>query len=425
MYHWKQIICAFLAVTMLLCVVGCSSREQQTETTQATEPTQAPEDPVLTERREQVLAKMRQMQMILWRVEEPITYSKYGNSQGIETDDEDQLVTLEPGKIYRGIPYTHSSGSEQAFMDFAAEQDENGVYVIRGLETGDLSGQENTSIYTPRIGNDCADSVFWAWATVSTSISYLSTHYMTEEYGCIKVGDYATDFEEYSDTILTCQGNGQYRMYAAYAQLKGADAVVTAPTGAHAMMVSQVHVEYLDDGTIDGENSYILVVHQTAGNLFKGKAKYDERIGQDVYPSGGLDDQFTFAKLYEKGYLPVTIRELIDPAAIPAATASMTNAAPDLESMYTGSVKSNFRISHVTIAIVDAQGNTVQASTCYGREKEMYALDLKRFTRSSEQDSLRGILDVEALDAGTYTVEYTCHISTGESIPVGSFTFEK
>lgn len=435
--NYNQLLCGILAaVLMLLCFAGCAPQTPQ-ETTQTTttvpETTQAAvpeytlpaEDPILTARREQVLAKMRQMQSVLWRVDSPITISKYGNSKGVDTDAADEVVTLQPGRIYQGIPYTHGSGSEEAFMDFLGTPDENGIYILTGVDSNDLSGQDELSVYVPRLGNDCADAVYWAWATISPTVTYNYTRTMTAQQGCLPVGDYAADFEKHVKTAFTCQINGKDKIYAAYACARPADALVTAPTNGHAMMVSGVHVVLTPDGKIDGENSYFTIIHQTSRYLFKEQTVYNEKLGQEVYPSGGLDDKFTFAELFEDSYLPVTIKELVDPAPIPEAYAEMSNKTPDMVTRFTGTVNSNYRISDVTITITDAQGATVQQCTCYGREQEMFAQELARFIWESESESLRGFLDLDVLQPGNYTFTYSCRVSTGQTFTLGSFTFEK
>ena len=123
--------------------------------------------------------------------------------------------------------------------------------------------------------------------------------------------------------------------------------------------------------------------------------------------------------------MPVTIKELIDPTPLEEEYAEMTNTELSLENLYAGNIKSNRRISLVRITITDANGEEVQTVTCYGREAEMYNFVIDRFTWETEQDSLQGGLDLDALPAGSYTVTYTCTIATKQTFTVGSFTFEK
>ena len=427
----KRYLSFIIALVMCLSLAACGNTPAETETTvpatesvEVTEP--AAEDPVLTARREQVLEKMRSMQTIYWQVEEPIKYTKNNDSDGIENDPTNAMMLIQPGRIYQGIPYTHASGSEEAFLDYAVSQDERGVYTIAGLETGDLSGNDGrSSVYYPRIGNDCADAVFWAWATVANSIDFTMSYYMTEAHGCIPVGEYKTSYDEYVNTTALCEENGLDVMCEAYSQLRPGDAVVKGREGGHAMMVSEVCVVRNPDGTIDSMNSYLKVVDQTSGELFSGKTKYDETLQTDVYYCGGVDRTSYFYKLFSKGYVPVTIKELIDPTPLEEEYAEMTNTELSLENLYAGNIKSNRRISLVRITITDANGEEVQTVTCYGREAEMYDFVIDRFTWETEQDSLQGGLDLDALPAGSYTVTYTCTIATKQTFTVGSFTFEK
>ena len=421
----KRYLSCVIALLLCLSLVACGKTPTETETP-TTEPVEVAEDPVLTARREQVLEKMRRMQTIYWQVEEPIKYTKNNDSVGIESDPTNEIMILQPGRIYRGIPYTHASGSEEAFLDYAVSQDERGVYTIAGLETSDLSGNDGRStVYFPRVGNDCADAVFWSWATVANSIDFTMSYYMTEAHGCIPVGEYKTSYDEYVDTTALCEENGLEVMCEAYSQLRPGDAVVKGREGGHAMMVSDICVVRNADGTIDSMNSYIKVVHQTSGDLFGGKTVYDETLQTDVYFCGGVDDTSYFYKLFSKGYLPITIKELIDPTPLEEPKAEMTNTEPSLETLYAGNVRSPYRIALVRISITDANGEEVQTVTCYGREAEMYDFVMERFTWETEQSSLKGGLDLEALPAGSYTVTYTCTIATEQTFTIGSFTFNK
>ena len=91
------------------------------------------------------------------------------------------------------------------------------------------------------------------------------------------------------------------------------------------------------------------------------------------------------------------------------------------ETMFRGQLTSNYRISHATYTIYDAEGRAVQQMTCFGQDKSMFVMDLYRFNDFTEQDRAQGVLDLSSLPAGTYKCVLTCQISTGSIFEVRNF----
>lgn len=424
----KKLFCLILCAVLLLC--GCANTADPNTYSSATDP-QA-EDEILAQRRDLVEAEMRKMSAVLWTPAEDITYSLRSNSLGPEMDiltGYEDVITLYAGRIYQGIPYTHGSGSCYSFLSYATSVDENGVYTLSGLDGESLNGIPTNNAYNcARIGNDCADQLFWAWGQVSSSIFFPSTAYMTEYYGCLKVGDYeytGISFSADNNTRNIVKNNGQQRMFAAYAQmLKGDGLVLINPSGAgHAVMNVRVHVEYLADGTIDGDNSYAVILEQTSGPERSESSYYNESLGQTVYLCEVLDKKWDFNTLFKKGYLPVTCKELVDPAPLEPAEITDRVDTPAPENMFTGAIEANFRISSVTITVTDEAGNPVQQATCYGHQEEMYRFSLSRFINPAEQSVMQGGIDLNALTPGSYRCTYVCQLSTGENITFRDFAF--
>lgn len=393
---------------------------------------------ILARRRDTVEAAMRHMMGVLWTPTEDITFSIKNASNGVARDQEtnpDDVMTMYAGNIYQGIPYTHGSGSGYSWLDFATDVDADHVYTLDGMTTPLLNGSSKYRVNrVARLGNDCADAVFWAWSQVSSSITFTGTNYMTQSHGCLKVGDYDFEGDRYfvsaEESISTkkiCQNNGTQRMFAAYAQLQKGDGLVmiTASGAGHAIMNVSVHVEYTDDGLIDGENSYAVILEQTSSNERAGNSYYNEDIGKTVYLCEELDKHWSFNTLLNKGYLPVTCKELVDPSPLqtPAIVDSLADLTPD--TMFTGRIDANYRISSVTATIYDADGMPVQESTCFGTQTEMFYFDLSRFTDSLEQDVLLGKLDLDALVSGSYRCTFSARLGTGDVIIFRDFTFTK
>jgi len=405
------------AVLALLLLTACAAVPQQTE---------APKTPeqILSERRDIAEEKMRWALSFLWRAEEDITYSRNAKSMGPDADPEGDLIQIKKGRVYRGLPYAHSSGSVYSFISFGS-QDDKGVYNISGMTTKMLNGYPNDSGFNiARISSDCADTIYWAWSHVSTSIFFDLTNRMTEMAGCLKVGEYAFEGTSYKNTIETCKENGEQTMFAAYAQMQKADAVVKVPASGsgHAMMVVEVHVEK-NGQTIDPELSYVVIHDQVSSNLQAEKYEYNEQLQENVYLGGRLDVKVTFGRLFELGYLPVTCKEFIDPSPLPEETVTDNEKEHTKDTIFKGVFQSPYRISSVTITITDKDGKVVQQMTGFGKQEEMMRFRLPRMIDEAEADVVRGSIDLDALAAGTYKCTHTCQIATGKILTVRDFEF--
>lgn len=429
----KRFACALLAALLALSVLsGC----KQAGTAQEQSPTQpAAESPVTklettAQRRDAAEAKMREMMSILWQVDEPLTYSFKVGSGDPSIDAESYISTLEPGKIYSGLPYTHGSGDELSFADFGEKMD-NGVLRMNNLELPLISGGggSKNANNIARIGNDCADAVFAAWAVAASSISFPGAANMTPKNGCIPVGEYKTvdgSVATYGTTKDLCVENGEEVMFAAYALLQKADglSVNTKGSGAHAMLVSEVHV-VKNGEAIDPGASYVLVHEQTSKYFDKGETRYDEALGQDVFVMGGVDRKYTFQRLFNAGYLPVTCQEFIDEA--PLAAEEVTDSEEGFEMnrarMFAGAISSNYSIMAVTVEVVDRDGQVVQHATCYNGDSNRKLFLLSRFEEELEQKVMSGRLNVFSLPAGEYTCRFVTRLSTGAAPVAREFTF--
>lgn len=366
----------------------------------------------LSARRNMVEAEMREMMSVLWTPAETFTYYI----------DSASPVTLYAGRIYQGIPYTHGGSSGYAFLKYATNVDSKGVYTLSDLTQEALSYQTSTA----RIGNDCADAVFWAWGQVANSITFTSTKYMTESYGCLKVGNYAFSAADYSGvkTAAVCEENGEQTMFDCYAQMQKGDGMVmiTSSGAGHSVMTVRVNVVYDADGMIDGEKSYATILEQTSTLEREQVGVYNSQLGATVYCLEELDKQWSFNTLYEKGYLPITCKELVDSSATAKVSVSDSISSPGLSDLFSGTLTGTYKISHVTITITDATGKTVQQATCFAKQSEKYTFKLSRF--GTDGGVMLGAIDVSALAAGTYKCAYTCQVSTGDVITFREFEFK-
>jgi hypothetical protein len=434
----KKLICLFLGFALLLCGCGAQTEEDAPNAFVPEYPTQSATEPageaeILAYRRDVVEKAMREQSAILWRPAEDITYSLVHSSAGLEADmqtEPDRIVRLYADRIYQGIPYSHGSGSYYSWLSFATEQDENGVYTLTGITSQHLNGRSaNRENIRARVGNDCADQLFWAWARVSNTISFTYTFEMTEIYGCRKVGDYTysgTKFSAENNTKNIVKENGQQRMFAAYAQLQKGDGLVTMTLSGegHAVMVVSSSPVYKADGTIDGEKSKVILLEQTSGNEVNEDYYYNEALGQNVYLCEAVDKEKTYNSIFQSGYLPVTCQELVEPTPRPEPQVTDYTDHPAPDNMFRGRITATYRISSVTVTI-SREGRLVQEATCFGSQDEMYTMDPFRFTSEVEAPVLQGSVSVKDLPPGTYTCIFTARLATGDNIEFRNFTFTK
>lgn len=437
----KKLACLMLAVLLLIpCLAGCGEKEVEPpfEATFPTVPgpTGTSDEEILAYRRDLVEQQMRNQVCVRWTPSETIEYSLVFKSQGLAADkisNPADIITFRPGRIYEGIPYTHGRGSGYDFLAYGTSYDETGVLVIGPLTHASLGGGTGSldELATARIGNDCADMLFWAWGHVSTTIGFEHCMNMVPANGVLPVGDYTgldTSLEKILYTNPICEENGEQKMYECYAQLQKGDGMVHMNKQAqgHAIMNVKVNVVRNADGTIDPQKSYCNILDQNSGGERTQTDAYkDETTGQIIYRLDIPDREMTFAQLYKTGYLPVTCKELIDPSPLPEVTITDSVKEPSIDNIFDGIVNCPYRISNVTITIQDEKGNTVQEATMFGLSKEMYDFNLQRFKHNVEQTVIKGSIKLDALESGTYTVTHTARIATGEKIPFRTFTFTK
>lgn len=397
----KNLVYILLA---LLLLAGCGG-QAATETTAAR--STAAED-VLAQRRQLALEHMRGELSFYWTCDVPLPY--YRGRTGILE------ITYQPGRIYRGIPYGGSGGTKASFLRYGQGADERGVHALSGFAVNEETGEASVL----QLGSDCSTSVFNAWNQVANSIrgDKRSTKYMTENNGYLRVGSYESDPDENAETIRTCKANGEEVMYAAYSLLQPADAVVHNNGGiGHAMMITQVSVATGKNGQILGNTSFVTIMDQTSGNQTKEVSLFDETIGAEVYPIGNLEKVYTFAQLYEKGYLPITCKELIDPSPVSEALGLTTTPqnGDDLAAvLQANTLESSRAINLITLTVTDRDGNAVAKCDHVPKGSNANTFALSRFL-TEPSHLFKGDLLTDSLPAGSYTLRCEVLTVTGKT----------
>ena len=326
----KRILAVLLIIALMLCVGACSVES-------VPEPMSYPDytftqTPDTDQLRQTAVRAMRDILSIQWYTKVTYEYYKSGPVSS-------KQFKYEPGKIYAGILYSNASAGLFQFMEYYDQK------------TGTFEYPDSVNKLKTDLGVSCADSVLWAWSTVCTSIHggfYPKT--MVIQNGYIPVGSYTYDASipdfNYLPTLKIVEQNGKKVMFESYAQVKAADALTTSSDN-HAMMAIQdAHVEYLSDGSIDGEKSYVMIQDQRAG----GDAwKRTDENGNELNYSGRLDGQFTFDKLFEEHFIPVTAAEFIGQKEYEKATVTVSSDCNSLEQLQAATIESNYPLAVVNV----------------------------------------------------------------------------
>ena len=383
---------------------------------------------LLQDRRDTAEAYMRSMANVLWRATEDLTWTTKHHIVNEELLAEYCLekrpLKMCAGRLYRGIPYSFSGCSPYTFFKFLGGKDEKGHPKVEGLHWRNLNGGAKS---TGRIGNDCSSAVQQSWMFVGGNFAPAGTGSMVASLGYIPVGSYKNEYTQYEDTTCIVAENGNDVMFASYAELRNADAIVRRQDNAgHTMMITSVNVVYDENGAIDGEKSYVTVVHQTAAYTREQAFEYDEAIGENVYKVYGIDDVFTFNTLIEKGYLPVTCDVLIDPGAKPKEVWIKDSVTEySFDNILEGEFTSNEPMSFVNIVITDQKGLEVGNQVCFyirQSERTEFKFQMRQFVTETDFNKL-GTLDLNKLTPGTYHCTHTLTGLFGSEYVMRDFDF--
>lgn len=389
-------------------VVYSGAEEGMTrERCSARDNTRKPLEPKVQAVRDRVVAEMYEMGTVEWYVSESLYHSctcSLAACHGV----------FVPGIKHVGLPYNHKGGSLERFKSVL---DETGTVQDWVYDLGAFDG------YDLYMGNDCATAIAQAYASVSHSFSFTYANQMIPDRDCdtIPVGDYEWKLDQqypYSKTYV--EATGEQRMYEAYAQMRKGDAVAyTTVEGGHTRMCAEdpVVVRY-EDGSIDPENSYVMM-HQQGGVTV---------VVEPYYTTWGINNKITFSHLYHTDTaLPVTISELLD-GNTEEPTAELVNGANGREGLISGTVTANYFLDSVTMVITDAEGKEVfnhRAFTTVGKYQDAYSTEsLRELNTEYDMAHFATMLQGVSFTYGeTYHVTITAHLSTGDDFVVREFDF--
>ena len=367
----------------------------------------------------------------LWTPSESVYYDK--NTGG--TDDK-----MLQGTIYGGLPYVGvASGNCYRMMDYINEY---GILdmqkALPALATKDQLSMSDLKYFS----SQCSISVYWGWGRLINSVAYQWTYHCVPSRKFILLGDMQIeDIDKWTaayNTTLACHENGEQVMYSNYAAAKKADGLVyyiqsSSGDGAgHLLMIYEdAHVVYNEDGTINGEESYLTIIDQ--GQSWK---KLTNAAGDSFTHKGNIGQKKTFKAMYDYGYVAFTFPELVGLDPIEESTVSLVSGETTLVSgviseadrsynttcttdmltwaqLAEGAITSNYGIADIYLMLYDEAGKEIYKHAVragYGGNKNLI------FEEEGAMVTTWG----EKPEIGTYTAKIEVQLATGERPTVWS-----
>ena len=399
----KRFLCIILCLVIALPFIGCS------KTYQVPNPMQYPDytfesQPDSMQLRLTAVKAMKELLSVQWCTDHVITYKKNGPVSG-------KQFLHEPGYTYAGVLYSSASSGLFQFMEYYNQ--ENGLLEYSG------SADE----LKLDLGSSCADALLWSWSTVCNSVKGgFYPVMMVPANGYIPVGEYTfrDNISSYNEmpSYAIIDGNPKEVILDAYAQCLPADAIISTPKN-HAMMVIEPAVVVKNaDGTINPEESYLMIQDQRGGSSNTSFYEVDDN-GHTLYFSGRTSAKLTFAKLYEDDYIPITCAEFTGEKAYDKAVVNATEGVTSIDALLDAKVESNYPLAVINLIVTDSKGKATIADRMLFNGSAAEGVPTQ-----CNLDSLDGVYNLagSSYDASGNTITIEVVVSTGERFTPISFT---
>ena len=326
---------------------------------------------------------MREQANIVWTPSKTFTY---GNTY----DNWAYKLTYEAGKKYHGLPYTHLSASIGEFTKLLGEN--GGKY-----SSDSTSGNEV-------MGAQCNSSICHSFQQFTPIVCMTSRQYMPsykDEFIGKICGNYNVP-DGVERTIDIIHANTQEAMYEAYACADKGDVIMTNDDTkgvVHDRMVAEKAVVVKSaNGKINGNRSYLVTVEQTD--------TFDSTRTDGVNTTWWIDHKYTFAKLYETNYVPVTFEVYeTNKGVVPYITLDKEpNLSALSKGVVDGTVTSNYPVRYVHISILDANGKLLNREI-QRNNYDVFKVNVKKYS----------INLFEGIEAGNYTLLIEAGICRGDA----------
>jgi len=294
---------------------------------------------------------------------------------------------LRKGIVHAGTPYiTVGSGSLYRIAEFYDEK------------TGMISEDADILKVGRLFGNACSGSASISWSRVINSAEIGYTMHMCASRGCIPLGDIKYDFSisgfvskkkdpDGWSCRRVCDDNGEQVMFEAYALTKPADGAVN--DGHVRMFTKCPTVVRNEDGTINGEESYVIMGEQVCYTSNPNHIRIAPD-GSHYIAQGCVDIKYSFKNLFDTGYIPYTFAEFLGTKKVDLAEVWVSEkkdeyTADEIASLV---VSANYNISDIFLTVTDANGDVVYKTVHRPLEFFYRKVDLSKALSSDVKEKL-------------------------------------
>lgn len=354
--------------------------------------------------RQMAVKAMRDELTVRWTPAEKFHYDR-------TSDNAPRSFDFYPGKAVTGLPYTDAHSGLIQFLQYY--DFETGIFTTPNKN---LDGV---------VGNVCRGSVQWGIMAVCAGYNACDTAgKMAPGYGFYPVGEYkipeGLDGVHSYGTLQITRDNGEQVMFRSYAAVLPADTLLGVGTDSPArhvnMAAEAAHVEKDAAGNIDPDKSYLVIQEQMGGEY-----SHTDYGAVTLYQSR-LDQHYSFRKLYEQGYIPVTTGEFLGLVPYTVCEASFTPGEGEgLEAVFGGSVSSNYVLATIRMNVVDQNGKTVASrfrNFSLGSAPAAREATLEDFSKRRAGKELW-----ETVPAGDYTLQVQVFPACGGIFTVNETAF--
>ena len=439
----KRILALVLAFVMLLSLCACASDVAESETSEAEE-TKATE--TKKEEKEPEKKTEEKKEVVYDKADKPMQRSELDAipiANASMTTDELRQICIDYIKLsvsFQWIPDRDMTlgDDKDTFRSFTEGNLEGGIPYIN-TASGNLyrifeyydstTGILDCSFFgdNPKLfGTACSGTAGWAWYRVINSAEISWTHSMNVAHGFVPVGPYQYDhsfttvWSSNADGTRTthyswkdvCKQNGRQTIYESYAMTLPADCY--SSNGHVRMAIDYPVVVRNEDGTINGEKSYVMQAEQGLYNT----AEYHKRTTADgtEYLIRGNDGRpFTFKELFDDGYVPHTFKEFLgtDPVEPGQASIGYTDSSITVDQLLASKLEATYCISDVFTIIKDAEGKEVLNYVKRVSNHFTKTISMNKVTIPATYFN-------QYVTKGGHTIEIKAQISNGELVTVYS-----
>ena len=287
-------------------------------------------------------------------------------------------------------------------------------------ETGAVDMEALGSNHFMVLSSACSYGFLQAWNRVSNSHGLTDMgSYNKGVANIVTVGPYEYNYYEHSfahgdGTARIIEKNGMQVMLESYAAMKQADGVYSS-TSYHVMMCAENPVVVrLPDGSIDPNQSYVLIHEQDTGGAINTTLDTKQENGVILRPLGSANKKYTFLKLLEKNYVPFTCKEFTGEDPVEAGKAWIGTQTTVLESgmdvtageIFSNQVWGNYNVCTIEVQVKDPSGQ-VLLSSCPAPTTRPDTFSMAFGSEVNE-------LNLQPLANGSNTIHIYARLSNGE-----------